>query len=548
MDEACSFNLAQPLITRNEETKLISVNFDPQLVAVLREVHYLEIRSTGKIPDSASTIYAKNDTFRNYLANLDLIVKWYNKVRETVLEVEFPLIEVQLQEIDVQLQKAEKDLNWNSEGAWEYIEETRDKVHDLEVRVQKSKDNVELIQKVMATWSKCPLFERKEGKNESLLNLDDRPDRLKKRYDEIEQAGERIHTLLKENLDLFKADSETDIWKAYVDYVDEMVVDGFFNTIHYSLKFLLENTENKGDVIDSLFEAQLELMVPDMIFNPSLDYGVADGFYDLIDGLVGDIYKQSSKVRRLAAHSGQEHYQPDLEDMEELSEMRQELMDRVQNVMNKACEFRNSFEQYAYLWVDDRNEFMRQFLLYNHVLTQEEIEAHAEDGVPECPPTLNQFKEQVDTYEKIYDEVDVLEGTNSFESWFRVDARPFKQALLNIIKRWSFMFKQHLIDHVTNSLNDLASFIKSADSGLMNPVDEGDYHGLVEVMGHLMAVKERQATTDEMFDPLKQTIELLKTYDQEMPDEVHQQLQVISSLYTPAVFYPKLLIPKIHVL
>lgn len=56
---------------------------------------------------------------------------------------------------------------------------------------------------------------------------------------------------------------------------------------------------------------------------------------------------------------------------------------------------RNSFDNYSYLWVDDRQEFMRQFLLYNHVLTTEEIEAHAEEGVPECPPTLDQFKEQV---------------------------------------------------------------------------------------------------------------------------------------------------------
>ena len=42
-----------------------------------------------------------------------------------------------------------------------------------------------------------------------------------------------------------------------------------------------------------------------------------------------------------------------------------------------------------------RAEFLRQFLLYNHVLTQEEIEAAGEEGVPECPPTLEQFKEQV---------------------------------------------------------------------------------------------------------------------------------------------------------
>ena len=88
-------------------------------------------------------------------------------------------------------------------------------------------------------------------------------------------------------------------------------------------------------------------------------------------------------------------FQTDLEEMLDLSDMRQELMDRVNTIMNKAQEYRNSFDNYAYLWVDDRKEFMRQFLLYNHVLTTEEIEAHAEDGVPECPPTLDQFKEQV---------------------------------------------------------------------------------------------------------------------------------------------------------
>ena len=51
---------------------------------------------------------------------------------------------------------------------------------------------------------------------------------------------------------------------------------------------------------------------------------------------------------------------PDLEDMEEPSEMRQELMNRVENVMNKACDYRSSFDGYTYLWVDDRQEFMRQ--------------------------------------------------------------------------------------------------------------------------------------------------------------------------------------------
>lgn len=60
------------------------------------------------------------------------------------------------------------------------------------------------------------------------------------------------------------------------------------------------------------------------------------------------------------------------------------------------------------------------------------------------------------------------------------------------------------------SLKDLKEFIQIADVGLTNTVEEGDYDGLVECMGHLMAVRDRTEATDVMFEPLKQTIELLK--------------------------------------
>lgn len=103
--------------------------------------------------------------------------------------------------------------------------------------------------------------------------------------------------------------------------------------------------------------------------------------------------------------------------------------------------------------------------------------------------------------------------------------RKFKSDVLKTIKKWSLMFKQHLMDHVTNSLNDLEEFIREHDKGLSAPVKEGDIDALVVMMGHLMAVKDRQPTTDNMFEPLKQTLELLKSFQQEMPDEVYDQLQ-----------------------
>ena len=162
-------------------------------------------------------------------------------------------------------------------------------------------------------------------------------------------------------------------------------------------------------------------------------------------------------------------------------------MSRVQAAIDQAEVYLSSHSSRSHLWTDDRSEFLRQFLKYGHVPSEEELEAAGtlvhiskplyiathiqhticltshelftnvfwwlyagDEGLPETPPTLDNFKQQINSYEQVYGEVDKIEGTEVIDRWFRVDARPFKQALLTTIKRWSLLFKQHLIDHVRN--------------------------------------------------------------------------------------------------
>ena len=68
------------------------------------------------IPESAANVFQQNETYRKYLQNLDVTVALYNKVRETILDVEYPLIEKQLYDIDQELEKAISQLNWTSDG------------------------------------------------------------------------------------------------------------------------------------------------------------------------------------------------------------------------------------------------------------------------------------------------------------------------------------------------------------------------------------------------------------------------------------------------
>lgn len=88
--------------------------------------------------------------------------------------------------------------------------------------------------------------------------------------------------------------------------------------------------------------------------------------------------------------------QADVESMAELADMRHLLMERVQGVMATCCEFRSSLERYTYLYMDDRKEFMRNFLQYGRAFSSKE--AFTEESLPDSPPTLENFREQVDRW------------------------------------------------------------------------------------------------------------------------------------------------------
>ncbi|XP_067457869.1 dynein axonemal heavy chain 11 isoform X1 [Thunnus thynnus] len=533
LEQACLINLSQPLISRNTSCGLISVNFNPKLTEVLTDVKYIQTLSQINIPAAAVTVFEKRDMFTKYVSSLQLLVQWYNKLKHTVLEVELPLIRAELVSIDLQLTRAETDLTWQDQDCWSFISTTKDMVHDLVCRVSRAKENCEAIQSMMKGWSKQAMFCRKDNKRGSLIQLEDRGDRVNKIYSSIKKDGDSIHKLVQENMVLFHADPASEAWQSYLEYVDEMVVEGLFSYISHSLQFFMDNMESWPKQAP-LFEAQLMLNGSGMAFLPSLERDAGDGLYELIEGLVGDVFKTSVNINRVAAHLSMESYQSVMDDMLDLLDLRQEIMERVENVLKKAVNYQRKFDCYTHLWQDDRVEFLSQFLLYGRALTTEEMEACSADVLPESPPTVDNFKEQIDFYEDLYSKTSKLEDFTVFDGWFRVDIKFFKVSLLNTIKKWSWLFKEHLLTYVTNSLDELKEFVQTTIEGLARPVVKGDHSGLVEVMSHLLAIRDRQTATDKMFEPLRDTIILLERYGVIITDQVYSQLEELPEKWSGA--------------
>lgn len=329
-------------------------------------------------------------------------------------------------------------------------------------------------------------------------------------------------------------DHQTDtMWTDYVDFVDNIVFENLLLTVGVSMGYIAEQMEPANHYAP-LFESRLELLEPDLIFVPSLDPIDPNGFNNLLIVLIDDILKMASLVPSLK-NDKKDCYMQIIMNNADMIEMKHEILEGVNKVVQDAAEFCRDFERYAYLWLDDRQMCMEMFLEYGRFLDADEVEMIMiqDPGAPERnQPTIAAFREQIDNYESLYAEIERIEPFQVFSAWFQVDVRPFRQSLLNIVRKWGNMFKNHLVERVTSTLMDLGDFIRKADEGLLQPVVEGDYDALVNTMAYLLNVKERTTTTDEMFEPMQETIDLLKYYDQDIPEEVNVLLQELPEQWT----------------
>ena len=113
------------------------------------------------------------------------------------------------------------------------------------------------------------------------------------------------------------------------------------------------------------------------------------------------------------------------------------------------------YEVYSWLWTDDMHEYLNMFLRFARQLEESEKALLAQaapneplDALPNKKPTLNDFRTELDRFLELYNECQAIDDEYVFNKWLKINLRPFKQNILNIICKWSNVLKQHLVDHV----------------------------------------------------------------------------------------------------
>lgn len=381
-------NLHKPLLVR--ENELLKVNFDPKVVALLREVKYLGALSVAP-PQTAADIYSKSETFRAYIFSLEHITGQYNNIRTTVLDVERPLIESKINEIDGQISQALGSLTWSSAEVDSYITSIGESVGTLSNTLQVMKNNVAQVQKLLKGWSASPLIERKDPKK--CLGMDEKESKVASTFEQIKKDGLAIHELLQQTKELVSAVGDSANWVNYRNYVDDIVSKGYKCAIQTSLEYLSTNMEQvKGAEANPLLEAKLELENETLLFTPNMDEDSPDGFLAVIEDFVSDIYNMASLMPRISStasdnvaapatdavteapqetqasdvasetHGSTENkitalpavrddtYLPEMVSNEALGGIKRLILERVRTIIEKCLTYKDGFDQYTYLW------------------------------------------------------------------------------------------------------------------------------------------------------------------------------------------------------
>ncbi|XP_047526088.1 dynein beta chain, ciliary-like isoform X1 [Pieris napi] len=320
-------------------------------------------------------------------------------------------------------------------------------------------------------------------------------------------------------------------WPAYVQYVDSLVSRQVMKAIHCSLDLFEKQTDLEKGPRVPFMDVIAELKDPDICFTPSLDIKDSGGLYDTMIEMMKDMFLQATIFPRIDPIVPIPSYEDDISGEESMIDLYHEIAKRIENSITDVVQYASKYEKYTPLWLEDRQEVLASFLKYGRVIPPEEFDKYKYDfgcDPPEAKPKLEEYQKEIDKFNAMYDEVSALPGDYLCNGWLKLDLRRLNQAIMNIICKWSNLYKQNLKDHVQTSLDDLEKFIAYATKELSVELGEDDYEGLLQVMRVLNEVKAKvDAGTEQMFEPLRDIIYVLKEYGVDFPEETYEQLDIL---------------------
>jgi dynein heavy chain len=517
--------LKTPLITRDPETRLLSMNFDPELYSLLREVQFLSRNMSENIPAVAMDIYQQNQIYHEHIHKIQVLVERYNHPLSSIVAVERPMFQEHIDKVDAILERGITELTWEDEGAGAFLDTSVAEVSEFSELHNTSTSSISTIKSMIESWREPALFSRTDVKKS--LDAGEVNNTLKTRDELIRQQAVEIAELVRTSVSKLTDKPDSPETKQYLDYVASLIREGFTNNIMFSFNALLKDLSVKppepGVVSRSnvvpLITTKLELIGNHVLFSPPL----MDGPDNLYQQFQEWCQKALDLTQSIAPfYRGQATIHSQISKDGTISQATKAILSAVEAMAKQCIKYRDdNFSKYSNVWTQSRETFINEFLQRGGGLSEpDKVTGQQVYQKPE----LEQFGEQIGSYRKSQNDIRLITDSHSF-GWLRVDCRPLKQSLDLNLGKWVYLFTHYLNNNMLNELKDFKQFLHDAHAGLDVKVNKGDIDQLIAVLEAMLLVRTKAPRYEKLFDHLKATVALLKQHGVTVTDSLLQRIE-----------------------
>lgn len=160
--EAARSGLQASLLIKHPETAELFVNFDPQILTMVRETECMA-RLGLEIPPLAITMRAKQTEYKDNYSALQMLLQENKRVRNKIPTAFESLMGPHVSKVDKRLEPGLSKLSWTSLNIQEYIQEVYSVLGELELLMDRAHDlmefRIDAVLKEMSTTKLCQLPE-----------------------------------------------------------------------------------------------------------------------------------------------------------------------------------------------------------------------------------------------------------------------------------------------------------------------------------------------------------------------------------------------------
>ncbi|XP_041462810.1 dynein heavy chain 5, axonemal-like [Lytechinus variegatus] len=550
--------LQASLLVRHPETKVLYVNFDPQVFELIAEAKYMG-KLGLEIPEAAGVLVLRETEIKgNYVALVEMLNE-YDRIVGTIPNILLPLMTPFRDRVEEALQPGLTSLNWTSLSLDQYISNTYKEIHFLQHQTKQVCDLLECriddVLKDMATTALCDLPVHEPTSTTEFLASTERTcqeacDQLTRQSQAVEASVKDLVEILVGNL---RENEKQNLQGSYpclhpdskhkrcleclpccfytmLGSFSQRNTDALIKCTRLSLdtikkrlqigtnKYTRGASENEEAKVP-LFQADIILSIPSIVLQPSLDdiQSTVNKAVQVILKMAQNIpqweqtiLSQKAALKAMLGERKELEESKDDKDAEKVTllAITQKPLHKViaehKDVLKVVIALNNIVGNFKIECQDILNEFTH----FAELWTEDPAEKVKE--FMDTKPLMSEIESQMRYYQGFEIKIEEIPASYRVGSVICLTER-LKTALVAETKAWKVAFGRALNSKASADMEEIFDFIEDLQKRLSRPIKDLD--DVRAAMAALTEIRESEIRIDMTISPIEESYALLNKYE-----------------------------------